>query len=54
MQERLETAAADHSFLAHMNRVLCRLDHYPKAGDTWYGAISGTAPGMTGCQFLTA
>jgi starch phosphorylase len=50
-QERLETAAADHGFLAHMNRVLCRLDHYLKAGDTWYETISGTAPGATGCQF---
>ena len=37
-------------FLAHMNRVLCRLDHYLKAGDTWYETISGTAPGATGCQ----
>ncbi|HOQ27635.1 MAG TPA: DUF3417 domain-containing protein, partial [Armatimonadota bacterium] len=50
-QERLEAAAADQGFLAHMNRVLSRLDHYLKAGDTWHEMISRMAQGGTGCQF---
>jgi starch phosphorylase len=39
-QERLEAVANDPAFLAHMNRVLARLDHYLKPGNTWYERVS--------------
>jgi len=43
-QERLEKAARDEAFLAHMRRVLEEFDRYVQRRTTWYQKKQGSSP----------
>ena len=50
-QDRLETAAADEGFLAHMDRVARGLDEYLAARSTWFGRTHGPTAGPVAAYF---
>jgi starch phosphorylase len=49
-QEKLETAARDDAFLAHLERVSSGLESYVESGVTWFGS----RPRTSGNKLLTA
>jgi len=50
-QERLEEAARDEAFLAHLDRVTSDLDDYLGHAGTWYRKNFGAAPGPAVAYF---
>ena len=51
-QEKLQRAAGDEAFLAHMDRVLGDLDRYMQSQATWYhGHHTSTAGGLSVAYF---
>ncbi len=52
-QERLEEAAEDDGFLAHLERIAQRFDRYVKSQSTWYQKAHG-APGAPCIAYFSA
>lgn len=52
-QERLEEAAEDDGFLAHLERIAQRSDRYVKSQNTWYAKAHG-APGELYIAYFSA
>jgi len=52
-QERLEEAAEDDGFLAHLERIAQRFDRYVKSQNTWYEKAHG-APGEPYIAYFSA
>lgn len=52
-QERLEEAAEDDGFLAHLERIAQQFDRYIKSQNTWYNKAYG-APGEPGIAYFSA
>ena len=51
VQEKLERAAQDEAFLAHMDRVLAEFDRYMQSQTTWYQKQHSFSAGLTVAYF---